>query len=119
MWPMLILAAGQAVSDMGKESRQRQLAASTQRYSPWTGLKANEIEEANPIGTLAQGYGAYLGQTQNNDSNALKKQLMQAQIRAMDRGQSNPYAQAQSAPQAYAQPGNYQWGDWNANYSAG
>jgi hypothetical protein len=52
MWPMLILAAGQAVSDMGKESRQRQLAASTQRYSPWTGLKANDIEQANPIGDL-------------------------------------------------------------------
>jgi hypothetical protein len=47
---------------------------------------------------LAQGYGTYMGQTQNNDSNALKKQLMQAQIRAMDRGQSNPYGMAPRMP---------------------
>lgn len=55
----------------GKEARDRQLAADTQRYSPWTGLQAGPIEAANPVGdimggavsggTFAQQFGKNLG----------------------------------------------------------
>ena len=41
--------------DKWKEDRQRKLAADTQRYSPWTGLAANEIKEADPFGSTVQG----------------------------------------------------------------
>lgn len=53
-------AIGLAKSEMvdkPKEDRQRKLAAETQRNSPWTGLKAGNIQEADPWGTAMQ-YGA-------------------------------------------------------------
>lgn len=43
--------------DKDKEKRQRKLAAATQRYSPWTGLQAGPIQEADPFGSALQ-YGA-------------------------------------------------------------
>lgn len=43
--------------DVPKAQRQRALAAATQRYSPWTGLKANQVQEADPFGSALQ-YGA-------------------------------------------------------------
>ena len=43
--------------DEPKERRDRELAAETQRYSPWTGLKANPIREANMFDS-AMKYGA-------------------------------------------------------------
>ena len=43
--------------DKPKEERQRRLAAATQRYSPWTGLQANPVQEADPFGSMLQ-YGA-------------------------------------------------------------
>ncbi len=43
--------------DKPKEQRQRKLASETQRNSPWTGLQANPIQEADPIGTAMQ-FGA-------------------------------------------------------------
>ena len=54
--------------DKWKEDRQRELAASTQRYSPWTGLQAGAIEEADPLGQGIQGglQGAAFGQNMQN-----------------------------------------------------
>lgn len=43
------------VVDREKEERERKLAADTQRYSPWTGLKAGPIHEADPFGQALQG----------------------------------------------------------------
>ena len=43
--------------DKPKEQRQRKLAAETQRLSPWTGLQAGQIQEADPVGTAMQ-FGA-------------------------------------------------------------
>lgn len=60
MLPVWMALAGVAKSeliDKPKEERQRKLAAETQRYSPWTGLKANAIQEADPFGTALQ-FGA-------------------------------------------------------------
>lgn len=42
--------------DRPKEARQRKLAAETQRYSPWTGLRANAIQEADPFASALK-YG--------------------------------------------------------------
>lgn len=38
--------------DAPKERRQRRLAAETTRYSPWTGLKAQPVEEADFLQTM-------------------------------------------------------------------
>ncbi len=43
------------VVDRPKEKRQRHLAAETQRYSPWTGMQAGPIQEADPFGSMLQG----------------------------------------------------------------
>lgn len=53
-----------ALWDQPQAARDRTLAAETQRYSPWTGLKAQPIKEADPIGQAATFglNGAALGQ---------------------------------------------------------
>lgn len=64
MEPLTMLAIGSALGlgksaliDAPREKRQRKLAAATQRYSPWTGLRANPIQEADPFGSALQ-FGA-------------------------------------------------------------
>lgn len=62
--PILAMAIGAGAGllkselvDRPKENRQRKLAAATQRYSPWTGLQAGQISEADPMGS-AIAFGA-------------------------------------------------------------
>lgn len=43
--------------DKPQAERQRKLAGATQSLSPWTGLKANPIKEADPFGSALQ-FGA-------------------------------------------------------------
>lgn len=50
-------AAKSEVIDRPKENRARKLKAETQRYSPWTGLKGEEVKEADPFGSALQ-FGA-------------------------------------------------------------
>ncbi len=71
--PITALAIGAAVGllksqtvDAAKEKRDRKLAAETQRLSPWTGMTAAPIKEADPAGSAlafggaaAQGYSGY------------------------------------------------------------
>lgn len=66
--------------DRAKEDRQRKLAAETQRYSPWTGMQAQAIEEADPLGSTMQFgmTGASLGQGMENQ--AFQKQLQDRQM---------------------------------------
>jgi hypothetical protein len=63
--------------DRPKEERQRALAAETQRYSPWTGLQANKVQEADPFGSAMQfgTTGAMMGSGIQN---------MQSQNKLMD-----------------------------------
>lgn len=82
---MPMLAVLQTIFNMDKENRDRKLASETQRYSPWTQLRAQPIEHANPAGDLAQGYAGYIGQQQNDEAAGLRKKLTEAQIRAIDR----------------------------------
>lgn len=87
---MLAMGGLSMLQNINKEQRDRQLASATQRYSPWTGLKAQPIEAANPAGDLSQAGAGALGYQQNQESAGLRKQLMQAQIGALNRG-GNPY----------------------------
>ncbi len=63
--------------DRPQEKRDRELAARTQELSPWTGLRANPVKNANPMGN-AMGYGmAGLGTglswQQANDAHQLRQ----------------------------------------------
>lgn len=73
-----------ATLDRAKEDRQRWLASQTQRYSPWTGLRANPVEEADPFGSAMQGgvQGYAMGQNMEN-ANASKK-LADAQTKYLE-----------------------------------
>lgn len=57
--------------DRPKEERQRKLAAEQTRWSPWTGIKPQEVQEADPIGSGMQFgmTGAAMGQGMQNQAN--------------------------------------------------
>lgn len=87
MDPMTIgLLAGLAKSvlvDKPQEDRDRQLAAATQRLSPWTHLQANPIQKANPFGNMLQfgATGAMVGQNEKtadlmNERTSLENQYL-------------------------------------------
>jgi hypothetical protein len=98
--------------DQPREERDRKLAGATQRYSPWTGLKANPIREADPVGTAMQ-FGT-TGLMLGNNAQALEQQkaLQAAQVGWLNRGGSavtsaamNPYSGARQFNLGYG--GNY------------
>lgn len=58
----LIMAAGALAGlakhryiDEPKERRQRELAAKTAMYSPWTRMQPNEVQESSALGSAMQG----------------------------------------------------------------
>jgi hypothetical protein len=63
---MAAMTAARSLADAGKEKRQLQLASATQRYSPWTGLQANPVQYADPLGNAIQGAGAAMSMEQGN-----------------------------------------------------
>ena len=65
------------LSDVPREKKQRALAAATQQYSPWTGLQAQPIQQADPFGNALQfgAAGAGIGSGIKN-SNAWSQLLM-------------------------------------------
>lgn len=81
LWAALALAgaAKSELIDRPKEERQRHLAAETQRYSPWTGMQAGGIQEADPFGSALQGgmTGVSLDQASESADNAKKLQDQQ------------------------------------------
>lgn len=86
--------------DAPKADRQRKLAAETQRYSPWTGLKANPVQEADPVGSALQ-FGATGAQLSSGMQNAdAQKGLMEAQTNWLNKGGKPQYAAALSPPVA-------------------
>lgn len=102
IWAMMALAgaAKAATIDKDKEKRDRTLAANTQRYAPWTGLRADPVQEADPFGkALSYGVtGAGLEQSMENadSENALRK----AQADAIRNGRN-----IQAAPNFSGQSG--------------
>lgn len=65
---LIMAGAGAAKSeliDKKQAEADRKLAAATQRLSPWTGLKADRVKEADPFGTALQfgATGAMMGES--------------------------------------------------------
>lgn len=54
------------ILDRPREEKQREMAAVTARWSPWTGMAPQGIREADPFGSALQGaaVGGMLGQNQ-------------------------------------------------------
>ena len=102
--------------DRPRERRQRTLAAETQRYSPWTKLQAQPIQEADALGDVLS-YGTTAAQMSQNTKNAqlqqdlLKSQsdLMKAQGKWLQAGGSPQYTAAQTATSATPWSG---WGQY-------
>jgi hypothetical protein len=96
--------------DQPKEARQRKLAAETQRYSPWTGLQAGAINEADPFGATLQGAasGASFGQNmEQNNSDLESKKLYQDWMRSRT-------PQAKIAPAGSMDAYNQQFSPWGS-----
>jgi hypothetical protein len=81
------LGFAKGLADKEREGRQRRLAGETARMSPWTGMKPNEVHEADILGTTAQGAltGASMGQNiqgmeQSQQFNELLNQRLQQDI---------------------------------------
>lgn len=89
--------------DAPKAERQRKLAAETQRYSPWTGLKANPVQEADPFGSTLQGAAA-------GASAGSQMKLQNAQADWLNK---NPYNSSTGANAAMGNP----WQSSNINYN--
>lgn len=112
-WLVVGVSAGSLAKselvDVPKEKRQRQLAASTQRYAPWTGLKANPIQEADPAAATMSGAVTGLGMKTNMQDAAAKDNLMNQQANWL---KSNPYNYSTGSASAMAGPslGNYNYG---------
>ena len=105
MDPLTMMLIGSAIGlgkseliDKPKEDRQRKLAARTIELSPWTGLKANPIEEADPFGSALK-YGA-TGYSMGEDSADKEfKKEMAKQMAASLTQKRNPYAQLAALPE--------------------
>lgn len=95
MWPMLIMAGVNALSDEKKEERQNKLASAQTRYSPWTGIRAQPVAPSNPTGDLAQGYAGGMAMDQNQANQGNQQKLIDAQIKAM-----NAYSGRQAGQQS-------------------
>jgi len=62
--------------DAPREKRQRKLAAQTQLYSPWTGMTADRVQEADPFASALQGAGTGAMFSQAQESNDIAKEEM-------------------------------------------
>jgi hypothetical protein len=89
--------------DRPREERQRQQAANTMRYSPWTGMAPNAIQEADPLGSAMESglTGAMLSQNQQKLDAAKAKDIAEIPLTG---GTSpiGPYKTAEEYPLALA-----------------
>lgn len=103
--------------DKPKEERQRKLAAETQRYSPWTQLKAGPIEEADPFGTGLQYGVAGFGLANSAQAFQSDQALKKAQTDLLNRSQTIPFSGAKgNAWRRLGTPGGFQ--NWSAQDQA-
>lgn len=108
MDPLTMMAIGAGVGvgknllfDAPRERKDRELAAATARYSPWTGMQPQQVQRADMLGNAMQGgmTGAMLGQSM--DAQASQKGLIDAQKSA---GVAASQGAPGSAPMANAAP---------------
>lgn len=85
--------------DKPANDRKRALAATTQKFSPWTGMNAEAPDQINPMSGLMQGAatGAALGQ--NMSAANSNQALQQAQINSLNRGAGAAPGAMQYQPQ--------------------
>jgi hypothetical protein len=95
------------VVDRPKEHRQRALQAATARYSPWTGLQPQAVQEADPLGSALAfgGAGSQIATAmqQQELNNKLAEKMMENQQKQIT-PQAGPVAYR--AP-IWSQVGNY------------
>jgi hypothetical protein len=108
-------AAQHFLVDEPQYQRKMQLAAATQRYSPWTGAKPNIPEPVNPMSDITQMAATGAGMGQSIENAGLTKDNLNAQtdyFKKAARAQGfNPWQMMQGMPQ----PG----GPGGFNYSPG
>ena len=109
--PLLIgLAAGGALANTYSQQQaydqKKKIAAATQRYSPWTGMKADTPVQPSMVGSAFQGgaQGAMLGQGINNA--AASQQLADQQAKWL---QQNPYNYGTGASAAMGTGASNPW----------
>ena len=79
--------------DKPREERQRKEAAEIMRWSPWTGMRAGPIVEADPFGAIMQGGSAGASMGQNMDAARSQQDLQGAQAdyyKALAAGKGTP-----------------------------
>lgn len=89
--------------DKPQEKKQREIAAVTAQYSPWTGMKPNDVAQSSLLGDTMQGAasGAALGQNMNQ---ADAQNAMQAKQGGLIDAQTNYYSALAKSPNGYPQP---------------
>lgn len=109
--PIIALAIGAGLGavkhvavDQPAYGRQKKLAAETQRFSPWTGLKSEAPQEPNMLGSMMQfgATGASLGA--NIQSQQAQNKLLDAQTKWFNSPKSsgNSWAAMRSAQPAFS-----------------
>lgn len=100
------LAKNQLV-DKPRQKREATLAAQTALYSPWTGMKPNEVQHADAFGSAMQGAtsGAMFAQGQQNmDMQQQMMDMKKAQMAQGMQAQPNLYGGQASAMNWGASP---------------
>jgi len=87
--------------DRPREEEQRRRAAITARWSPWTGMAPNAIQEANPLGSAMEAglTGAALSQQQQKLDNEALKNKSQLSL-AGGSGQTVPWQMMETQNQS-------------------
>lgn len=83
--------------DAPRAERQRKLAAETQRYSPWTHMQAQPVEEAKPFDAAMQGAATGANAFMGVQSMQAQNKLAGAQT---DWLKTNPYNASTGAASA-------------------
>jgi len=111
-WVPLAMGLGSAVLEgqkAGDVRQQRLLEAEIARNSPWTGMQAQRVQSADPLGAAVQGGAAGLGMMQNmsaaDSANELQKQQMTLQQRQADNQNNLTQAQIDYLKSMQAQGG--------------
>lgn len=85
---MLAMGVLNTLGNKKKEEQTRFLSSVDQRLSPWLKGSPRQVEYADPWGDLSQTGAGVLGYQQGKEAADLRKRLVEAQIDAIEKGQS-------------------------------
>lgn len=102
--------------DKPQEKKDRQIAAVTAQYSPWTGMKPQDVKQSSAFGDVLQGGTMGLGMGQNlqaaANQNAMQDKqggLIDAQTNYYNALGQGAYAQAPQQQGSAGSMGNTPW----------